>query len=631
MPEIKFFTKNKLLIIFLAVLLLLGLELRAETVRAGHMAGSGSRLGDIGRLMIIPANAAVHSSPASLSNSNCIMCHQYDKFKGVTRDSQQVSLTVDEQGFNQSVHGQAGVFCVGCHTTFTTYPHSDVEQVTCEQCHEQNITVVANLPYDNPRAMVAHFNETCRSCHPNEYSANSIHSSVAANGQINTPLCTDCHGGHEVQPPADPPERITLTCSRCHTAVYEDFQSNQHNSADPLTQTCADCHIPHEIQAAPAEPAATPQPTPAEESGDQSYLNQWNSTCTMCHAYPNLIGKAEDSSTVSLTVTEQELSESVHGKAGLGCAACHPSTTGYPHHDTEQIACSTCHGSANPEAEIVANLPYESTRALSIQLNEACRTCHEDQYKASADSMHTKAFEDGNQQAPLCVDCHGSHSVQSTEGSRASISQSCAKCHTAAYTSYQSSVHGAAIEKDGNPDAPTCADCHGVHTVSGPSQANFRNESVATCTRCHQDQEMMSKYGVSTGLFDPNTDNFHGVALSLYDQRSSDQMGDTPVCYDCHGVHTIRESADPLSTVNSANLLGTCQKCHPNASSRFASTGLSHSSSTGAALAFQDWIERIYAIIIFAILALLVVYILLDARKRWTEKKRLTQPAATGK
>jgi hypothetical protein len=352
----------------------------------------------------------------------------------------------------------------------------------------------------------------------------------------------------------------------------------------------------------------------------------------MCHAYPNLVGKAQDSTTLSLTVTDRELSESVHGKAGLGCAACHPSVTGYPHQGIEQVTCSTCHASANPEAEIVANLPYESVRAVQIQLNEACRTCHEEEYQASADSMHSKSFEDGNLHAPLCVDCHGSHGVQSLKASRASISQSCEKCHESAVTSYQSSVHGAALAADSSTDAPTCADCHGVHDVTGPSQANFRSESVAACTRCHQNEEMMSRNGVATELFDPSMDNFHGVALSVYDQRSSTQTGDTPVCYDCHGVHTIRKSDDPVSTVYSANLLETCQKCHPDAGTRFAGAGLSHNnSSTSPALLRQKRIEQVYAILIIILLILLVIYILLDARRRRSDKKRLTQAAVTGK
>ena len=605
MPVSKRMTKNKLLIAFLAVLLLLGLEWLARTGAA---------------------NAAPNDSPARLTNANCTMCHQDEQLNGFTRDSIRVNLTVDTQGYNESVHGQAGVLCVGCHSTFTTYPHSEVEQVTCEQCHVDNATIVVPLPHDNGRAMEAHFNETCKNCHADVYSANSIHAAVAASGQVNAPLCSDCHGAHEIQSPAVPPERIITTCSRCHTGVYENFLSNEHFGADPLAQTCADCHIPHELQAAPAEVTPTPQPTPVEESGGQTYLSLWNSTCTMCHNYPNFTGKAEDSSTVSLTIVEEELSKSVHGKAGLGCAACHSTITGYPHHDTEQVSCSTCHAATDPEAMIIADLPYESTRALSIELNEACYSCHEEEFDASANSMHTKSFEEGNLQAPLCVDCHGSHAVQPVQGSRASISQSCAKCHTAVYTSYQSSVHGEAIEKDGSLEAPTCADCHGMHNVIGPSETGFRNATVAICTRCHADQEMMSRYGVASDLFTPDMDSFHGLPLSLFNQQGLDQTVSNPVCYDCHGVHTIRKSDDPLSTVYPANLVGTCQKCHPDASSRFASADLAHTRSSAPGLSLKSGIELIYASLIFILFALLVIYILLDVRKRRVEKKQLSQP-----
>jgi len=631
MPENKGYINKVLLISFLAVILLLGLGWRARPVRAGQLVENGSILLPIGRLGFNPAKVAAVGAPTNLTNSNCVMCHQSNKLKGVTQDSLQVSLAVDEQSFNQSVHGKAGILCVGCHTTFTTYPHSDAKQVTCEQCHEQNITVVASLPHENRRMMEVQLNESCRNCHANEYIGTNVHSAISLEGQINAPLCTDCHGGHDVQHPAQPPARIMVTCGRCHTAVYSDFQATEHYTADPLTQTCTACHFPHDPQATPVEPAATPAPTPVVTSEDTSFLGRWNSSCTMCHAYPSLVGKARDSTTISLTVTDQELSESVHGKAGLGCAACHKTFTGYPHQDTEQIACSRCHASAYPDAEIVANLPFESSRDVSIQLNEACRTCHEDEYKASADSMHTKSLEDGNLQAPLCVDCHGSHAVSSPKGSRAGISQSCVKCHASVYTSYQSSVHGAAIEKDGSPDAPTCADCHGVHAITGPRQANFRSQSVATCIRCHQDQEMMSKYGVSAMLFNPNIDDFHGIPLGLFNQQGSEQASKTAVCYDCHGVHTIRKSDDPLSSVYPANLLTTCQKCHPDASSRFAGTGLGHGGSSGGARLLQNAIERIYTILIFAALGLLVIYILLDGRKRWIEKRELIQPAMMGK
>ncbi len=258
MPVSHLTPHKKPLTLLVAALLILGLVSLGATLSAG----SDSGLHAVDGWQVMPALAAADSQSGGLTNANCIMCHQDKDLNGYTRDSLQVNLTINEGAFNQSIHGQAGVLCVGCHVDFSTYPHSDVEQVTCEQCHVDNATILVSLPYDNGRAMEAHFNQTCGNCHADVVNAKGIHSAVAASGQVNAPLCTDCHGSHEMQAPNVPPQRVNAVCSRCHTGVYQDFQAGNHNAADPLTQTCADCHTPHEMPAAGGEVVATPEPTP---------------------------------------------------------------------------------------------------------------------------------------------------------------------------------------------------------------------------------------------------------------------------------------------------------------------------------------------------------------------------------
>ena len=211
MPEPKIITNKKILISFLVVLFLVGLGWQLQAAQASNTQERDPKLGGSGSPIILPGQPVIQATPAAPSNFNCIMCHQYEKLYGVTRDSMQFSLTFDEHNFAQSVHGKQGIPCVSCHTTITEYPHTGVEQVSCEDCHEKNISVTASLPYDDRRIMEIHLNETCLNCHPNEYSGKNVHSSVEADGQVNTPLCTDCHGGHDVQSPADPPARITST------------------------------------------------------------------------------------------------------------------------------------------------------------------------------------------------------------------------------------------------------------------------------------------------------------------------------------------------------------------------------------------------------------------------------------
>lgn len=563
-------------------------------------------------------------SGSNLWNHNCVMCHQSKKLNGMTQDATLVSLTVDQAVLDQSVHGSQGLTCTSCHTTFEFYPHQGKEQVTCVRCHEENNTIVADLPYKNLREMKTDLNQACRNCHASLFSANSMHTDVINQGEVKTPLCTDCHGGHDVQHPSDPPARVGNICGQCHTAVISAFEARQHNSANPDSMTCVTCHQAHDVKSSAAETPSV-EPTQAAAESEASYLSRWNSTCTMCHAYGNLTATTRDSTTFSLTVTDQDVQDSVHGKAGLGCTACHQSITGYPHSSAEQIACSRCHGAADPNAEVNAHVPYDNRRALSIDLNQICQSCHEKQFTESENSIHTQYFKSGNALSPLCVDCHGSHNIQSPAEPRLKISQSCATCHASVYTSYQSSVHGVAVEKDGSPSAPTCVDCHGTHDASGPSESSFRKDSVLKCIECHQNTETMAQARISVEVFSPYIDSFHGTPASLFTQGDAELAKETVVCYDCHGVHNIRATDDPFSMVNPANLINTCQQCHPDASSRFTNAGLGHLKSRGETLPVLSWLNRFYQVLILVVVAFSLLYVTLDARKRQTQKRKLNQ------
>jgi hypothetical protein len=47
------------------------------------------------------------------------------------------------------------------------------------------------------------------------------------------------------------------------------------------------------------------------------------------------------------------------------------------------------------------------------------------------------------------------------------------------------------------------------------------------------------------------------------------------VCYDCHGVHSIKRPDDPEAGIK-VNLLVVCQQCHPDATSNFSDAWTSH-------------------------------------------------------
>ena len=68
------------------------------------------------------------------------------------------------------------------------------------------------------------------------------------------------------------------------------------------------------------------------------------------------------------------------------------------------------------------------------------------------------------------------------DGNKQAINKTCLGCHDA-----DESVHGAAVAK-GNKDAPSCADCHGLHLIKpigdkpGGMPANFTPKPATNAT-----------------------------------------------------------------------------------------------------------------------------------------------------
>ena len=351
-----------------------------------------------------------------------------------------------------------------------------------------------------------------------------------------------------------------------------------------------------------------------------------HSNCLMCHSNPDLVGVLQNGDTLSLFVNDNHYIRSVHGEKGLECVACHPNISGYPHGEVQQISCLECHDElgGNMTTKYVAlrvNLPYENRRALGLPINEYCRPCHEKEFDSTIDSAHVKVLNSGNTQAPVCIDCHGSHEITPPDQPRSKISQTCAVCHESVYSSYRSSVHGKALEEDGNPDVPTCIDCHGVHSVRGPRDPSFRGDSIMICGKCHSNRPLMEKYGIDVDVFNSYLDDFHGRTVNLFREKGG-LSSNKAVCFDCHGIHNIRSVDDPLSSVYPDNLQATCQQCHEDASIRFPQAWLSHYSPSMEKTPALYLVGLAYQLLIPVTLGGFAVYIGLDARKRWGDKRQ---------
>jgi predicted CXXCH cytochrome family protein len=70
---------------------------------------------------------------------------------------------------------------------------------------------------------------------------------------MEAPVCTDCHGAHYTQYPNQPRALISDTCGQCHTEIFDIYKNSIHGSAlieenNPDVPVCTDCHGVHNIQ-----------------------------------------------------------------------------------------------------------------------------------------------------------------------------------------------------------------------------------------------------------------------------------------------------------------------------------------------------------------------------------------------
>ena len=373
----------------------------------------------------------------------------------------------------------------------------------------------------------------------------------------------------------------------------------------------------------------TPIPTPTP-LGDVSA----DANCRMCHTDHNFRGRFQNGDIIDLYVDSGQFDRSVHGTAGLECIACHPQTASYPHEaGGKQIDCVVCHPQQGGEPEkpgeaLIVDLPYADARDMTLTINNACRSCHKEEFKAATDSAHVKVLKAGNIYAPVCVDCHGSHDTTPPDQPRSKISQSCGECHRSVYTTYRFSVHGAALEENSNPDVPTCVDCHGAHQVRGPRNPDYRDDSIAICGGCHADKELMGKYGISTDVFETYLDDFHGRSVNLYRLSGDQRQASEATCFDCHGIHNILPPDDPRSSIYPTNLQHTCQQCHEDANIRFPDAWLSHYIPDKDKTPILFFINSLYQFLLIpGVIGGFLIYIGLDTRKRWSEKRKKTRQA----
>jgi formate-dependent nitrite reductase cytochrome c552 subunit len=330
--------------------------------------------------------------------------------------------------------------------------------------------------------------------------------------------------------------------------------------------------------------------------------------CLDCHGEAGSTVAFKDGSSKDITIDRGAWAASVHGAAGLGCADCHATHGEYPHPE--------------PQAR--------SARDYTLANYTTCQSCHEEQFKKQLDGVHLKVIAAGNKGAAVCSDCHDPHRQRKITGEdgrllpegRIGIPQTCARCHAEIQEKYRASVHGSALG-DKNGDVPTCIDCHGVHDIEDPRTAAFRLASPRLCADCHTDASKMKKYGLSTQVLRTYVADFHGSTVTLFERTHPEQVTNKPVCYDCHGVHDIQSKKSPGKGLQvKANLLRTCQKCHPDASTNFPDAWLSHYVPARDRAPLVYWARLAYRILIPTVVGGMALFVASDFARRRLDRRR---------
>lgn len=214
--------------------------------------------------------------------------------------------------------------------------------------------------------------------------------------------------------------------------------------------------------------------------------------------------------------------ESVHGKQGIGCEACHGSdheAIVRGERTVTQTACAPCHRKEYEEHRksrhgMGLHTGWGCTRNLPDRRETECRFCHErgseaplstascPRFLKQSESMREMGCNGCHRVENSCASCHTNHM---TDLSIVRDPASCARCHMGPdhpqWEMWQTSQHGTLYGRLGEKRAPDCRGCHmpgkshdvsrGITTSSAgiplPAETAKREREfmIGICTGCH--------------------------------------------------------------------------------------------------------------------------------------------------
>ncbi len=166
----------------------------------------------------------------------------------------------------------------------------------CVDCHGSHEMQKGSSP--NSRVAKTNIPHTCAECHASvaEQFDYSVHGLAVKQGVSSAPVCTDCHGEHNILKTHDPRSPVAArnvssqVCSPCHSSVklsqkyglandrFKSFADSYHGLAGSAgsieVANCASCHGVHDIK---------PSSDPTSRINSANLVN----TCGTCHPGAN--------------------------------------------------------------------------------------------------------------------------------------------------------------------------------------------------------------------------------------------------------------------------------------------------------------------------------------------------------
>lgn len=259
--------------------------------------------------------------------------------------------------------------------------------------------------------------------------------------------------------------------------------------------------------------------------------------------------------------------------------------------------CLACHGMSNlgyrdrtgaVQHFAVSGPAFQASAHAAVQ----CAQCH----PAAAQYPHGRA--DGVPRTTCDGDCHATDALGRPY------------THAAQADSLRHSAHGRAV----NADHPTCLTCHGAGDAHAVARTTGAPPAVrmARCITCHDNHELMARYGVPTDAVASYERSFHYKAIRFGGTH-------TAACPDCHTAHGMLPADDSASTVWRGNLTRTCGQanCHAGAKLNFASSGANHLDLRVSQSPILHVEELMFKVLTLGTMAMLLVGIVLDIQKKF--------------